>query len=256
MQGLRAHLGRARPLISMTRIVGKSLIGTPCCHSVYYTPLYGSINYSATAYWTDGYKENSLATSVDGLRKCKCGAFYFLKDAVGLGTNTDPDIQPAQPVLAADLADATLSDQKPIELAARLAYWHYLNHPYREQYRAHRDKLNKKPTRIQALSKNLLDWMTINKKPPADPNKPFSMPDYQPSQLQIDNMERLLELLLNIENEAKTNLIDIAEIYRELGRIDQASAALDMHTGVNDQRRKDAVRFLIKDRLTGPARHR
>lgn len=240
----------------MTRIIGKGLIATPCCHSVYSTPVYGSINLGATAYWTDGYQENSLATSVGGLRKCKCGAFYFLKDTVGLGLTTDPDIQPAQPVLATDLANATLSDKKHIELAARRAYWHHLNHPYREQYRAHRDKLNKKPTWKQALGKRLLNWLTINKPKPVDHNKPFSMPKYQPTQLQTDNMQRLLDLLLNDENEAKIALLDIAELYRELGRYEQANTALDAYTGVHDQRRRDAIRFLVKDRLTGPARHR
>ena len=91
----------------MTRITGNSLIATPCCRSIYSTPRYGSVNFSASAYWTDGYKESTLMPSGGGLRKCKCGEFYLLADAIAMGLAADSDTPPAQFILAADLADAT-----------------------------------------------------------------------------------------------------------------------------------------------------
>jgi hypothetical protein len=39
----------------MTRVTGSALIVTPCCHAQYSTPQYGSMNFSAFAYWTPGF---------------------------------------------------------------------------------------------------------------------------------------------------------------------------------------------------------
>ncbi len=78
-----------------------------------------------------------------GLRKCKCGEFFLLADAIALGLAADSDTPPAQFILAADLADATQSRNKSIELAARREYWRFLNHDYRDLYRAHREEEDK-----------------------------------------------------------------------------------------------------------------
>ena len=75
-----------------------------------------------------------------GLRKCKCGEFYLLADALAMGLAADSDTPPAQFILAADLADATQSRNKSIELAARREYWRFLNHDYRDLYREHREE--------------------------------------------------------------------------------------------------------------------
>ena len=49
----------------MTRISGHILIASPCCKSLYKTP-YGFMNLSATGYWTDEAKENSLWSTSGG----------------------------------------------------------------------------------------------------------------------------------------------------------------------------------------------
>jgi hypothetical protein len=57
--------------------------------------------------------------------------------------------------------------------------------------------------------------------------RPFSAPPYQPSALQIQNMERLLELILEKLHEPYgPNMLEIAELYRELGRFEEAADAL------------------------------
>ena len=60
--------------------------------------------------------------SSGGLRKCKCGEFYLLADALAMGLAADSDTPPAQFILAADLADATQSGNKSIELATHSKY--------------------------------------------------------------------------------------------------------------------------------------
>jgi hypothetical protein len=62
-------------------------------------------------------------------------------------------------------------------------------------------------------------------------NKPFTVPPYQPSQLQITNMTRLLERLLEGDNEAYgPDPLEVTELYRELRRFDDARTALEACT--------------------------
>ena len=91
----------------MTRITGFTLIASPCCRTLYSTPQYGSINLSAMGYWTDGHKEYGLMPGGGGLRKCKCGEFYLMREATSLGLEVEPDTLHTKFVDAADLADAT-----------------------------------------------------------------------------------------------------------------------------------------------------
>jgi hypothetical protein len=122
----------------MTRITGFTLIASPCCRILYSTPQYGSINLSAMGYWTDGEKEHGLMPRGGGLRKCKCGQFYLLREATALGLEAGSETPHTAFVDAAELADATRSTNKPVELVARRQFWMHLNDPYREWYRAHR----------------------------------------------------------------------------------------------------------------------
>ena len=71
-----------------------------------------------------------------GLRKCKCGQFYLLREATALGLEAGPETPHTQFVDAADLADATQSPHKAVELVAYRQYWMQLNDPYRDLYRA------------------------------------------------------------------------------------------------------------------------
>lgn len=225
----------------MTRITGFTLIASPCCRTLYKTPQYGSINLSAMGYWTDGHKEYGLMPSGGGLRKCKCGQFYLLREATSLNIEAGPETPHTQFVDAADLADATQSTSPTVELVARREYWKHLNDPYRELYRAHRQAEDQaaqekwdadwhaaNPDRRPVLRK-FLDRV-LRKKPACPPpldTRPFSAPLYQPSALQIQNMERLLELILEKTYEPYgPDMLEVAELYRELGRFAEATDAL------------------------------
>jgi hypothetical protein len=77
----------------MTRITGFTLIASPCCRVLYKTPQYGSINLSAMGYWTDGHKEFGLMPRGGGLRKCKCGQFYLLREAIKFGLDAEAETE-------------------------------------------------------------------------------------------------------------------------------------------------------------------
>jgi hypothetical protein len=180
-------------------------------------------------------------SSGGGLRKCKCGQFYLLREAIKLGFEAGPETPHTQFVDAADLADATQSSNKVLELVARRQYWMHLNDPYRELYRAHREAEDQ-----AAQEKWDADWHAANpdqrstwikladrllrKKPVAPPpmdTRPFSVPPYQPRDVQVQNMERLLELILEKSHEPYgPDMLEVAELYRELGSFGAAADAL------------------------------
>ncbi len=57
--------------------------------------------------------------------------------------------------------------------------------------------------------------------------RPFSAPPYQPNDLQVQNMQRLLELILEKTHEPYgPDMLEVAELYRELGRFEEALIAL------------------------------
>ena len=176
-----------------------------------------------------------------GLRKCKCGQFYLLREAIKLGFEAGPETPHTEFVDAADLADATQSTSPTVELVARREYWKHLNDPYRELYRAHRQA-----EELAAQKKWDAEWQAANpdarsvlrrfldrvlrKKPAVPPlidTRPFSAPPYQPSELQVKNMERLLELILDKLHEPYgPDMLEVAELYRELGRFEESLGAL------------------------------
>ena len=192
-------------------------------------------------YWTDGAKEHGLMPSGGGLRKCKCGQFYLLREAIKLGLDAEANTPHTEFVDAADLADATQSTSPTVELAARREYWKQLNDPYRVLYRAHRQAEDQatqekwdadwhaaNPDKRTVLRK-FMDRV-LRKKPAAPPpmdTRPLSVPPYQLSELQIRNMERLLELILEKLHEPYgPDMLEVAELYRELGRFEEAADAL------------------------------
>jgi hypothetical protein len=192
-------------------------------------------------YWTDGEKEHGLMPSGGGLRKCKCGQFYLLREATSLGLEAGPETPHTEFVDAADLADATQSSNKAVELVARRQYWMHLNAPYRELYRAHRQAEDQAAQEKwdadwhvanpdhRATWKKIADRLLRNKPaaPPPMDTRPFSAPPYQPSDVQVQNMERLLELILQKLHEPYgPDMLEVAELFRELGRFDDAADAL------------------------------
>lgn len=255
----------------MTRITGFTLIASPCCRTLYSTPQYGSLNLSAMGYWTDGAKEYGLMPSGGGLRKCKCGQFYLLREATSLCLEAGPETPHTEFVDAADLADATQSPRKAVELVVRRQFWMHLNDPYRELYRAHRQAEDQ-----TAQEKWDADWHAANpdqrsvwrklvdrllrKKPAAPPpmeTRPFSAPPYQPSELQDQNMERLLELILEKLHEPYgPDMLEVAELFRELGRFEEALDALKQCPADDIGVPEKLMEQLINERIRAPIRYR
>lgn len=255
----------------MTRITGFTLIASPCCRRLYSTPEYGSINLSAMGYWTDGAKEHGLMPGGGGLRKCKCGQFYLLREAVKLGLDAEAGTPQTEFVDAADLADAAQSRSPTVELVARREYWRHLNDPYREHYRAHR-----KAEDQAAQEKWDADWHAANpdtrpmlrrfldrvlRKKPASPppmdTRPFSAPPYQPSELQVRNMERLLELVLQkLYEPYGPDMLEVAELYRELGRFEEALIALKQGPADDIGVPEKLMESLINEGQRAPIRYR
>jgi hypothetical protein len=251
----------------MTRITGHSLIATPCCRTLYSTPRYGSINLSASAYWTDGSKEHSLMSGGGGLRRCKCGKFYLLSDTISLGLDAQPDTPSTEHVKAADLPEATRSNNKAVELVARRLYWLNLNDAYRAVYRSHREAADKaSQAKWSAANPDTRSTWTkligrlLRRKPVAAPpmqNKPFTLPPYQPTQLQVANMTRLLELLLEGGNETYgPDPLEVTELYRELGRFDEAKVALQACTEDDVGVTSKLLARMIDEAVTAPVRYR
>jgi len=255
----------------MTRIKGYSMIATTCCRTLYATPQYGSVNFSAFLYWTDGHKEGSLMPGGGGLRKCKCGEIYLLWEALRMGFDAEPDTPRTQYLEAADLPHAVNSSNKAVELAARREYWMHLNHEYRDLYRAYREAEDKasqakweadwhaaNPDQRSAFKRGS-DWL-LRRKPAGPPpmvDKPFSVPPYQPTQLQLENMTRLLELVLEGGNEPYgQDMLEVAEIYRELGQFEEASKALNQCPEDDRGTPNQVMEQMIDKAVTAPVRFR
>jgi hypothetical protein len=222
-------------------------------------------------YWTDGAKEHGLMPGGGGLRKCKCGQFYLLLEATALPLEAGPETPQTQLVAAADLADATQSPRKEVELVARRQYWMHLNDPYREFYRAHREAEDQ-----AAQEKWDADWHKANPdqrsafkkiadrvlstKPAAPPpmnTRLLSAPPYQPSELQVQNMERLLELILEKLHEPYgPDMLEVAELYRELGCFDEAVAALKQCPADDIGVPEKLMESLISEGQRAPIRYR
>jgi hypothetical protein len=229
------------------------------------------MNFSAWAYWTDGDTEGGLMSGGGGLRKCKCGKFYRLSDTISFGFDAQPDTPFTEHVKAADLPAATRSPNKAVELVARRLYWLRLNDDYRAVYRAHREAEDK-----ASQAKWAAEWQAANpdtrstctkligrllrRKPVAAPpmqDKPFTLPPYQPSQLQIDNMTRLLELVLEGGNETYgPDPLEVTELYRELGRFDEAKVALQACTEDDVGVTSKLLARMIDEAVAAPVRYR
>ena len=206
-----------------------------------------------------------------GLRKCKCGEIYLLWEALKMGFDAEPDTPRTQHLEAADLPHAVNSSNKAVELAARREYWMYLNHEYRDLYRAYREaevkaSQEKWAAKWQAANpdhrsafKKVSDWF-LRRKPAAPPpmvDKPFSVPPYQLTNLQLENMTRLLELVLEGGNEPYgPDMLEVAEIYREQGRFDAAAEALRQCPEDDRGTPNQVMEQMIDKAVSAPVRYR
>jgi len=251
----------------MTSISGKNVLRTPCCGTFISTAAYGSINLMAHEHWTDGRNVGSLMPGDGGLRVCSCGVYYLIGDCEHvmriphpkpialegwestksnwwtrlLGKPTKADImlhcdtRPPNEIEAEQIKvpeskhvpDSSMPEvfnQKnantSLLIVARRRYWRFLNDPFREIYREHR-KLHGE-----------------------------SFPDYAPTDVQADNMIKLIELL---DRPNSSNWVEIAELSRELGDFEAATNAAAIYKGT-DNNLIEIVRRLIVMKISSPVR--
>jgi hypothetical protein len=231
----------------MTIICGLFEKISPCCGTFYRTRRYASLNFSAFAHWTDGYREGSLMPDGHGLRKCKCGEYFLLNEMSVLARVEESTLPDTDEVTPSELPEAIAKARnKQVEIAARMDYWQYLNHPYREQYRAFRD------ARDGILSSFWRLLARIFTKRSALFN--IQIPSFDPSVEQKENMKGLLRLLSSYEN-SQRHAVKIAELHRELGEFDAVAVHLSQH-----QNREDTASRLIRElgvrRVSAPVRYR
>lgn len=230
----------------------------------------------AWEYWTDGHTDGSLAPGGEGLRRCLCGRCFLIETAEHVTTIGNPgrpppdgwetrkdnwwtrlwgqesreeileryDTRPATEIEAEQksippspgyvagselrsLIDSDPADKSIVEVARRL-YWRYLNDPVREVYRKFRE-----------AQKEL-----------GEDGNSATFPDYLPSAEQTQNMEELVKLL---ETPGRSNWLELAELYRELGDMEAAKGALSSFAG-QDQILRSVIQKLVALKVRCPVR--
>ena len=154
-----------------------------------------------------------------------------------------------------------------VELAARRDYWRHLNDQYRTVYRAHRDA-----EEAESDTRWLEEWRAtltplqrlmqrLNKtQPPPLPatfNRPFTIPPYTPTTEQLDNMKRLLTLILaGHADDAWIDWLEVAELHREQGSFQEAQDALGRNTDDHSSVTAKVLAEQITERVSAPIRYR
>lgn len=237
----------------MTRIVGDHLYAAPCCRAVYATPTYGSINYMAFEYWSDGRQVHSLAPTDEGLRRCKrCGAYFLLRNAIDIGAKANEKSTCAESVADEELSSILSLNviPKAVEISVRRRYWRYLNDPYREVYRQHREIAN------NADEVGSLEQVGV----PVGVGRPpqvsrFSVPLYNPTFVQTENMTQLSQLLEEQREQARVDLYELSELYRGLASFGKS---LELIKGLDSDAGGpvSGARLSIDEGFRGPFRFR
>jgi hypothetical protein len=226
------------------------------------------MNFSVYANWTDGAKDGGLMPNDGGLRVCRCGTAFLLRDAIRLEIEASPGtLFPPKPA-DADLPSVIQATSSPqVEATARRNYWRHLNEGYRVLYREHREKEEAKtdaqwrhdyyaslPFFQRAASK------LFRSDPPWDypkPERPFTVPPYKPTTEQTQNMARLLALILNeADQSGKADRLEVAELYRELGQFEAAADALSSCNEDHARVTRQVISEHIGWRCSAPIRYR
>jgi len=256
----------------MTRIAGYELVGSPCCRTIYAKARFSSVNFSSSAFWTDGRRENSLMPNDGGLRKCMCGTYFLLSDCTSTGLDAGENPKFPEHVHESDLPNAIQAAiSERVELAARRTYWMYLNDSYREKYKSHREaedastdlqwtsEWNKRNPDSRSITKKIFDIIFRRKAPnaPTMKDRPFTFPDFEPTEIQTENMLRLVELAtLHPEKYSKEYPVELAELYRELGMFDESISILKNISSENQDTLTDLLLKMAVEKHTAPIRYR
>lgn len=227
----------------MMHINGTHVIVAPCCRRQYSTLAFSNDAYWVEESWTDGRNTGIRRPPDDDLRRCRCGELVFLseckrlrfvplslaeQDAIGEAPATErglwqalrelmplrhlvrpvapsgqlrvttPDLPSLGYVYDSEVSNTILrySGRREIEIALRRRLWRHFNDRYR------------KPA----------SWLELS-------DMHCSVPPYEPTAIEVMNMERLLELL-SAQPQAHREWLDIAELHRGLGRFDACLASL------------------------------
>jgi len=214
----------------MTMIRGVRIRATRCCGKQYASPRYLSMNFMAFAFWTDGWRENSLMPNESGLRQCDCGAYVRLRDLIDISEEEQSELPRLGQIpghLLHDCIERAVNEDT--EILARFAYWRHANHDYREQYKAHRDAEEEENKQAwDAAQRESQSWWkrALRLRTPEyvrSATSRFTVPKFEPSALQIENMTALSNKLLASQlSNPRVHALDLAELFRELGRFDDA----------------------------------
>ncbi len=248
----------------MTMISGVRIMAAPCCGARFSAPRYLTMNFMAFAYWTDGWRENSLMPNGEGLRQCSCGKFLLLKDLFEIDTAESSDL-PSISRVSSELLPACIAeaDSEELEVAARLEYWRDLNHAYRERYRTHRDaeEADNQAT-WEAANPDLRTWWDKlrGRKAPVyirTETMRFTVPEFEPSSEQMQNMDRLCAIFCNQHGSSHSRSdITLAELYREQERFSEAQEVISKAPKHDEGITSKLIAELIKGKKSALMRYR
>ena len=210
----------------MTTVTYNHIVQPPCCNTRLSTPAYGSLNFSAKEFWTDGRTVDGLAPNDCGLRGCSCGSYFVLSQAeyferVPLGATESVQAQQVSDEKLHELLALNVTNST-FQVAVRRRYWRYLNDPYRVLYREHR---------LEQL---------------------VTFPMFEITLTQRQNLNQLASLLAV---QKSPNWQELAEVYRELGDRQAAQAALGELDG-NTSSLSLTTQVLLDKGIQGPVRYR
>lgn len=249
----------------MTIVRGVRIAAAPCCGARYAFPRYVTMNFSAFEHWTDGWRHGSLMPNDTGLRQCQCAQYVLVKDMVEIDTADASELPYMDSVSDARLPDCIAqAASEELEVAARLGYWRYLNHPYRDRYRQHRS-MEETATRQawEAANPDRRNWWDRlrGRKAPSysrPPESPFTCPVFEVQDGQRQNMERLSEIFREWWGTASRRgyTMELAELYREQGLFGEAERVIptldEQDVGVTSH----LISRLIQEKQTAPMRYR
>jgi hypothetical protein len=156
------------------------------------------------------------------------------------------------------------ADSEEIEAAVRLGYWRYLNHPYRQKYREHREA-EEAATKVEgeaASPDRRTSWDKLRRRKPRNyirpQNRLFTYPMFEPSDNQYRNMERLSHILLILGPKPQHGYdpLTLAELLREQGRFDEAKRIILTIDKKEEGVTGEVISKLIEERQQAPMRYR
>ena len=246
----------------MTIISGVRLMRAPCCGRIFSFPNYRSMNFSAFEYWTDGWSDGALMPVGEGVRICTCGSLFLNRACTLVEVTEASDIAYADWAGPDDFRKQIIDGgDHDLMLAVRLDLWRHLNHPYRHEYRTHRDNEEAAiEAEWQEANPDCRTWWDklLRKKPPAyrrPQDRPITFPPFCATAEQLENMAALTGLLSTLPESQRNNLL-LAELFREQGRMEEAKGAMSLAKPDDDPTRQLVLRTSLGQCQNMPIRFR